>query len=214
MVVARSQHLDKAILNFIKDKEEFNIVNIGSGYDDRFIRIDLSKGNIYDLDLPTMLKDRERIFNISENENIKLVPIDLITQSIDEVLLDKDLGFNKDLPTFFIWEGGSMYFGPTEIDKIFTSFSALLNKNNLLWFDYVSSDIILGNTGIKEIELFMSSMRIMGEAFINGFKDVNLFVKKYDLDVLNNDASSQVLDLKDPHFNYDSFCILSINKTC
>jgi hypothetical protein len=107
-----------------------------------------------------------------------------------------------------------MYFGPIEIDKIFTSFSTLLNKNNLLWFDYVSSDIILGNTGIKEIELFMTSMRIMGEAFINGFKDVSLFVKKYDLDILNNDASSQVIDSKDPHFNYYSFCILSKNKTC
>jgi len=214
MVVARSQHLDKAVLNFIKDKEEFNIVNIGSGYDDRFIRIDLSKGNIYDLDLPTMLKDRERIFNISKNENIKLVPIDLITQSIEEVLLEKDLGFNKDLPTFFIWEGGSMYFGPAEISKIFTSFSALLNKNNLLWFDYVSSDIILGNTGIKEIELFMTSMRIMGEAFINGFKDINLFAEKYNLDIVNNEASSQVIESKDPHFNYYSFCILSKSKTC
>ena len=212
MVVARSQHLDKAILDFIRDKEEFNIVNIGSGYDDRFIRIDLIRGNIYDLDLPTMLKDREKIFNISENKNVKLVPIDLIDQSIEETLLEESLGFNKDLPTFFIWEGGSMYFGPKEIDKIFTSFSNLLNKNSLLWFDYVSSDIILGKTGIKEIEIFMASMRIMGEAFINGFKDIELFAENYDLDVINNETSSKIINSQEPHFQYYSFCILSKSK--
>ena len=57
----------------------------------------------------------------------------------------------------------------------------------------------------------MTSMRIMGEAFINGFKDINLFAEKYNLKVLNNEASAKVLNLKDPHFNYYSFCILSKN---
>ena len=57
----------------------------------------MSRGNIYDLDLPTMLKDREKIFNISQNKNVKLVPIDLIDQSIEETLLEESLGFDKDL---------------------------------------------------------------------------------------------------------------------
>ena len=209
MVVARAKHLDNAVLEFVKDKDSYNIVNIGSGYDNRFIRLDLSKGNIFDLDLPTMLKDRDKIFNISSRENVKLVPIDLITQDIEEVLLNPANGFNKDLPTFFIWEGGSMYFGQNEINKIFKAFSKLLNKNNRLWFDYVLSDIILDKTNIKEIEDFMKSMRIMGEAFINGFKDIYLFVKKYNLEVLNNEKSSKILNIEQPHFEYYNFCIVS-----
>lgn len=211
MIVARSKHLDEAVLNFIKDKDKFNIVNIGAGYDDRFIRIDLSRGNIYDLDLPTMLKDRQKIFNIHENEKVKFIPIDLITQNIDDILLQKNVGFDINLPTFFIWEGGSMYFGSNEIDRIFKAFSKLLNHNNFLWFDYVSSDIIHGKTGIEEIEIFMKSMRIMGEAFINGFNDLKLFAKKYNLNILQDDKSSKVIGSSEPHFDYYSFCLMTKN---
>jgi|GEM_PF-6725407 len=40
-------------------------------------------------------------------------------------------------------------------------------------------------------------------------KIFNLFVEKYNLDVINNESSSQVINAKDPRFNYYSFCILS-----
>lgn len=210
MVVARSKHLDMTVLEFIKDKEKYNIVNIGAGYDDRFIRLDLSKGQIYDLDLPTMLEDRKEIFDYKHN-NIKYIPIDLISQNIDEILLNTQYNFNSSIPTFFIWEGGSMYFGKNEIDRIFNSFSKLLNKNNLLWFDYVSKDIIDNKTRISEIEIFMKSMRIMGEAFINGFNDIDLFLKKYQLNVLINDKSSKIINNNEPHFDYYSFCLINKN---
>ncbi len=210
MVIARSKHLDEAVLKFIKGKKKFNIVNIGAGYDDRFIRIDLSKGHIYDLDLPTMLIDRQEIFDYKYN-NIQYIPIDLITQNIDEVLLNKKYNFDASIPTFFIWEGGSMYFGKNEIDRIFNAFSKLLNKNNLLWFDYVSTDIIKDKTGIIEIEIFMKSMRIMGEAFINGFDDIKSFAKKYELNVLTDDKSSKLINNNEPHFDYYSFCLLTKN---
>ena len=55
----------------------------------------------------------------------------------------------------------------------------------------------------------MASMRIMGEAFINGFKDIELFAENFNLDVINNENSSKIINSQEPHFQYYSFCILS-----
>jgi hypothetical protein len=52
----------------------------------------------------------------------------------------------------------------------------------------------------------------MGEAFINGFKDIELFAENYGLDVVNNEASSKIINSQEPHFKYYSFCILSKTK--
>jgi len=69
---------------------------------------------------------------------------------------------------------------------------------------------------LKKIELLMTSMRIVLKTFIKmALKIFNLFVEKYNLDVINNESSSQVINAKDPRFNYYSFLyIIKKNKTC
>ncbi|NTW64232.1 MAG: SAM-dependent methyltransferase [Chlorobiaceae bacterium] len=124
MIAARTQHLDESVRKFSSGKEKFNVVNIGAGYDSRFWRLNLSNAVIYDLDLPVMLHERKRIFDYSKNNSIHNVDIDLEIQSIDQVLLEKS-DFDSGLPTFFIWEGGSMYFLEENIDVILSSISQI-----------------------------------------------------------------------------------------
>ena len=60
--VARSLHIDKIILEFIKNNPKATIVNIGCGLDTTFERIDNGQILFYDLDLPDVINLRKIFF--------------------------------------------------------------------------------------------------------------------------------------------------------
>jgi methyltransferase (TIGR00027 family) len=208
MIAARTQHLDESVRKFSSGKEKFNVVNIGAGYDSRFWRLNLANAVIYDLDLPVMLHERKRIFDYSKNNSIHNVDIDLEIQSIDQVLLEKS-DFDSGLPTFFIWEGGSMYFLEENIDVILSSIRKIVNQDSCIWLDYVSKDLVEICTGIPEAEGFIHNIRKMGEPFINGYNDIGVLADKHDLVIGQNIRSGELLDLEEDVYNHYSFCVLN-----
>ncbi|MBM3163604.1 MAG: SAM-dependent methyltransferase [Chlorobi bacterium] len=206
MVAARTMHLDKSITLFAEGKAAFNVVNIGAGYDSRFWRLNFENAVIYDLDLPVMLNERRRTFDYSKKSLIRNIDIDLTLQPIDKVLDQSD--FDATLPSFFIWEGGSMYFQPGEIDFILGSIAKLTVPDSRIWFDYVSEDLVADITGLKPAEDFMRNMRKMGEPFINGYNNTNALAAGYGLAVEEISSSGTVLGIGEAIYNHYSFCIL------
>jgi len=206
MVSARTLHLDRAVTLFSQEHKRFNVVNIGAGYDSRFWRLHFPDATIYDLDLPIMLNERRKIFDYSKKESIHNVAIDITSQRLEEVL--KQSGFDSTQPTFFIWEGGSMYFRADEIDAIFSSIARMMHRFSRFWFDFVSEDLIHDTTDIKSAEIFMENMRKMGEPFINGYNNTASLAKAYRLEVEENTASGEVLGMEEEIYNHYSFCIL------
>ena len=207
MVAARTVHLDEAVIQFSQEKSTLNVVNIGAGYDSRFWRLNIENAIIYDLDLPVMLNERKRIFNYSKKQTVRNIDIDLKLQSIDTVLRETS-SFDPSLPTFFIWEGGSMYFRDEDIDTIFTSIIKIMPHGSCIWFDYVSEALIEDITGIKEAENFTRNMRKMGEPFINGYNDINVLAEKYHLTIQQDIHSGTVLDIEEDIYKHYGFCVL------
>ncbi len=207
MIAVRTQHLDESIQQFAFGKMKFNVVNIGAGYDSRFWRLNLANAVIFDLDLPVMLHERQRIFDYSKNNSIHNVAIDLEIQSIDQALIELS-DFKPELPTFFVWEGGSMYFREVNIDIIFSSIRKIMNQDSCIWLDYVSKDLVDIRTGIREAEGFINNIRKMGEPFINGYNDISVLADKYDLVIKENISSGVLLDIEEDVYNHYSFCVL------
>ncbi|WP_217348974.1 SAM-dependent methyltransferase [Prosthecochloris sp. GSB1] len=160
MVSARTLHLDKTVSSFAQKHKAFNVINIGAGYDSRFWRLQFPNATIYDLDLPIMLNERKRIFDYSKKENINNIEIDITEQPLDEAL--RKAGFDTTLPSFFIWEGGSMYFREKEIDFLWGPIAKMMNNDSRFWFDYVSEDLVKNTTGFASAENFMKNMRKNG----------------------------------------------------
>ncbi|NTW64443.1 MAG: hypothetical protein HGA46_10320, partial [Chlorobiaceae bacterium] len=154
------------------------------------------------------LHERKRIFDYSKNNSIHNVDIDLEIQSIDQVLLEKS-DFDSGLPTFFIWEGGSMYFLEENIDVILSSIRKIVNQDSCIWLDYVSKDLVEICTGIPEAEGFIHNIRKMGEPFINGYNDIGVLADKHDLVIGQNIRSGELLDLEEDVYNHYSFCVLN-----
>jgi len=206
MVSARTLHLDRAVTLFSQEHKRFNVVNIGAGYDSRFWRLHFPDATIYDLDLPIMLNERRRTFDYSKKESIHNVDIDITEQPIDEILLKA--GFDRALPCFFIWEGGSMYFRDEELGFILASISKLMTPASRFWFDYVSEDLVRDATDVAEADDFMRNMRKMGEPFVNGWNEITAFAKRHGFAVEENASSGSVLDVEEDIYNHYSFCIL------
>ncbi|NTW94125.1 MAG: SAM-dependent methyltransferase [Chlorobiaceae bacterium] len=207
MVTARTLHLDAAIIQFAQGKPACNVVNIGAGYDSRFWRLNVENATIYELDLPIMLNERKRIFDYSKKNTIRNIDIDLTLRPIDDALRQTE-DFDHELPTFFIWEGGSMYFRPEEIDFILTSITRMMTQDSCFWFDYVSEDLVEDGTGVKAAEDFMRNMRKMGEPFVNGYNDIGALAEKYHLALEQNIDSGAVLDIQEDIYDHYRFCIL------
>jgi len=66
--VARSLHVDKTILEFIKNNPNATIVNIGCDLDTTFERIDNGQIIFYDLDLPDVINLRKNFFQENERK--------------------------------------------------------------------------------------------------------------------------------------------------
>jgi len=207
MIAARTRHIDECVRVFAADKTRFNVVNIGSGYDSRFWRLDCPNAIVYDLDLPVMLHERESIFDYDNKKTVYAVPIDLENQPIDQALQERS-DFDSGLPTFFIWEGGSMYFREDIIDSILRSIKKILQEDSCIWLDYVSQDLIEIHTGIPEAEGFIHNIRKMGEPFINGYNDIGDFADRYDLIIEQDVSSGKFLDIEEDVYNHYSFCVL------
>ncbi|ARM31298.1 SAM-dependent methyltransferase [Prosthecochloris sp. HL-130-GSB] len=208
MIAARTRHLDNAILAFSRSTPKFNVINIGAGYDSRFWRLDIDNAIVFDLDLPVMLTERRHIFDYTKRPNIHNIDIDLEYHHLDRVLKEC-VHFDQKLPTFFIWEGGSMYFENNNIDHIFSAIRRLMSPGSCLWMDYVSKDLVTSATGIREIEGFITNIRRMGEPFINGYNDISVLAEHYRFELLDSVHSGAVLDRTEEIYKHYRFCIFN-----
>lgn len=110
--VARSLHVDKTVLEFIRDKPRATIVNIGCGLDTTFDRIDNGQITFYDLDLPDVINLRKTFFQ--ETERRKTISCSFLE---DEWL--KELEMDNGL--LFVAAGVFYYFVENQIKSFFVS---------------------------------------------------------------------------------------------
>ncbi len=110
--VARSLHVDNAILGFIKNYPKATIVNIGCGLDTTFDRIDNGQINFYDLDLPDVIDLRKNFFR--ENERRKTIACSFLDSKWFTQI-------QADYGVLFIAAGVFYYFDENQIKDFFKS---------------------------------------------------------------------------------------------
>jgi methyltransferase (TIGR00027 family) len=210
MVAARTRHLDDAIQAFHQGRA-VQIVNIGAGLDSRLFRQTLPEGSaVFDLDLPAMLRRREAaLAQVPQRPQTRRVPvpIDLREHDVSAVLSGTG-AFDPAVPTFVVWEGGSMYFEADEVSRILSSVSKLLtNADSLFWMDYVLEPVVKGTSGLPVVEAFTEAMCCLGEPFINGFAEVGTQLAACGLAVEQDVPSRYCLKTDDPVFELYRFCL-------
>lgn len=207
LVLARTLNCDRALRSFGSRHSRYNIVNIGAGYDGRPWRMSgLGGARFVHLDLPIMTDDSERLLpSMSSPYDMKRLPFDIYDADLRATL--SAAGVDVRLPSFVIWEGGSMYFTTKQASPLFRQIRELLSSEGRLWFDHVSGSAVADQTKLSSVEAFMESMRIIGEPFVRGFDDAVREIADEGLTVDNLETADCLVAKDDPVFSHYSFAV-------
>ena len=132
-IAVRTRILDDYTGDFLDKYPDGLIVNIGCGLDTRFFRLNNGKINWIDVDLPVIIKLREKLFE--KTERYKMMAASVLEQNwLNEILVEKGK------MVLIIVEGTLMYFEEKEVKKLFNQLIAKFPKA-ILCFEVMGSKL-------------------------------------------------------------------------
>jgi methyltransferase (TIGR00027 family) len=176
MVAARTHHLDECLRGAIREITQ--VVFIGAGFDFRMCRHPELRREaiVFEIDLPEMLEERARLeaeLGIDANApRVRRVACDLLADCLAEALLSS--GFDPTQPSFFIYEGCSMYFTREQNERLLRSVRRMMESGDaksVIWMDVVHARVLDGSGASEDVKQFLRGMAKLGEPFIFGVVD-------------------------------------------
>lgn len=209
MVLARTQHIDETLRNFVDVKQ---VVLLGAGLDMRSLRHAAERPDItfFEVDLPSMIEERQRITEqLPEEFADRRVLLEADFRSDDvQSLIAEHPRFNAALPTMFIYEGCSMYFTEQENRRMMGMVRSLMqHPSSCVWTDFVSPDVANGKTNNRNISAFLDGMEELGETFIFGVDDPADWLNQSGLGLVETTRCGDYLNESDMVFNTYSFAV-------
>ncbi len=144
---ARTKHID-AILKQAADDGIAQVVNLGAGYDSRAYRYRAAMPGVrfFEVDLPPMVEEKKRRLAValgSVPDHVVFVPIDFDEQTLPGALAEA--GYDPDLETLFIWEGGTMYVTGTAVEQTLRFIARESAPGSSVVYDYAPRAVIEGD---------------------------------------------------------------------
>jgi methyltransferase (TIGR00027 family) len=148
-MVVRTRHIDAALEASLTRGVE-QVVILGAGLDSRAYRMrdQYSTVRFFEVDSPaTQQKKKERVEQLfgSLPSQVVYVPVDFETQSLEERLAEA--GFSAEEPSFFVWEGVTMYLNAEAVDATLAFMAENSPAGSEIVFDYVYAGVIDGTYG-------------------------------------------------------------------
>ncbi|MGV0027000.1 class I SAM-dependent methyltransferase [Phormidesmis priestleyi] len=110
-VCLRGLELDRWVKAFLADHPDGLVVEIGSGLNTRFERVDNGRVRWFDLDMPDSMKVRSRFFEESDRRTF------IAASVLDSGWVEAVKAINKSI--FFVAEGVLMYFTEKQVKQLF-----------------------------------------------------------------------------------------------
>jgi methyltransferase (TIGR00027 family) len=197
-VLARTRMIDDALREAVETGAQ-QVVILGAGYDSRAYRLrDLLRGTtVFELDLPASQEHkRQRVHEVigALPPNLRFVPIDFTRQSLDAVL--RHAGYRKDLQTFFIWEGVTMYIPETAVSETLRFVAASSAPRSTIAFDFEHQKAIRGEHDDPVLKASNERLARIGEPHIFGFPEGSARATLSDagLEVVDQPSPQQITD--------------------
>lgn len=212
MVLARTQHIDETILAVEGVKQ---VVLLGAGLDMRPARLAKSLSDLmfFELDLPEMLAERDRIWSeVDEGQAIRRATFeaDFLESDVAGLLLSHP-DFDASLPTAFIFEGCSMYFSEEDNLRMLDAVRGLMsNPGSVMWVDFVNEEVASGQTSHQGVRQFLSGMTELGESFRFGLDDPIGWSRQYGFGSGQVITAAEYLGSEDPVLGTYNFSVFQL----
>lgn len=148
--------------------------------------------------------------------DVKFIPGNYVTDGLIDLLAQNDFSF--DVPTYFIWEGNTMYL---PLDSVTHTLAELRRcvKRFRLSCDYMAEAVISNTTGDPGITSLVESFANMGAPWVSGIRDIQGLARALNLNLVESFKTSELsrryrLDrpIASPIFDFYSVCTLDFRQ--
>jgi len=117
---------------------------------------------------------------------VTFIPGNYVTDGLIALLVKH--GFDLDAPSYFIWEGNTMYLPLDAVKKTIAELQAHLRQFRIS-FDYMTDPVITKSTGDAGVTTLVESFAAMGAPWVTGFRDIRDLAREFAL-TLTDDATT------------------------
>jgi len=156
LMMARTRFIDERLLRSLQAGVQ-QVVILGAGFDSRAYRFRELLGHVkfFELDAPETQEYKKRRMSEVLGEpphNLIYQPIDFRTDSLEATL--QRAGCQRGLPTFFSWEGVSMYIPEEGVRATLSSLASYGGPNSTLVMDFTTRESIQALTDAQKAPQF------------------------------------------------------------
>jgi methyltransferase (TIGR00027 family) len=152
------------------------VVILGSGLDTRPVRKRASGVAYFEIDDANTLNfKKERYVENGIDAAVTLIPGDYVVAGVLPLLARG--GFDSDLPSFFIWEGNTMYLTRAAAMKVLADLKEGVRDFSIS-FDYMDEAVVARATGDPGTTSFVERFAAMGAPWHFGIDDLNALAEE------------------------------------
>jgi methyltransferase (TIGR00027 family) len=190
--LVRTKQFDESLLNWIKNKQDGQIIILGAGFDSRHLRFKelLTNHQVYEFDLQTMIEYKKKVIKNTFDINQQPVTQYIAINFHEESLIDSfhPVGILRNKATLILWEGVTYFLEEKTTTEILSSLSKFFEAELQIVFDYAYADYINGNLSYYGAKELARELQAIGEPHLFGVDPVEIedFAKKLNYTVRNN----------------------------
>ena len=157
------------------------VVILGSGLDTRPVRKAAPGVAYFEIDdAGTLDLKRARYSETGTDARVTLISANYVTSGV--IALLEANGFDRGLPSFFIWEGNTMYLTPTHVMKVLNDLNDNVRRFAIS-FDYMDEAVVGMTTGEEGATAFVERFAGMGAPWTYGLDDLPALAREAGLAV-------------------------------
>jgi len=157
------------------------VVILGSGLDTRAVRKQTDGVAFFEVDdARTIEFKRARLAANGFNARVTFIPGNYVASGVLPLLQSN--GFDPDLPSFFIWEGNTMYLTRGAAMKVLDDLRKSVRAFSIS-FDYMDEAVVACTTGDPETTGFVERFAAMGAPWHYGIDDLQAVAREARMQV-------------------------------
>jgi methyltransferase (TIGR00027 family) len=212
LVKIRTRYFDDALELHLRSQFR-QVVILGAGLDTRAVRKQTPGVTYFEIDDPETLTLKAACYREQGIDvDVRFIPGNYVTDGLIDLL--RRNGFDFDLPTYFIWEGNTMYLPLETVKSVLTEIRRHVTRFRMS-FDYMAEAVVSKTTGDPGITSLVESFATMGAPWLSGIHDVASLARELSLTLIENVKTSELYQtywlrrpMTSPIFTFYSVCTL------
>jgi methyltransferase (TIGR00027 family) len=214
LVRIRTKYFDDTLEQHIRSRFR-QVVILGAGLDTRAVRKRTAGVTFFEIDDAATLALKEaRYRDHGIDADVTFIPGNYLTDGLIDLLTQH--GFDFDAPSYFIWEGNTMYLPLDSVKQVLREITRHVNRFRMS-FDYMADAVVSKTTGDPVITRFVDSFASMGAPWVSGIRDVQALARELRLTLIDNVKASELYrtyglgrPMTSQIFGFYSVCTLGI----